>query len=230
MDENKLFERLVQSGLLTEGDDGTIQLSTEFESRATQYHDQITNGTADITDLVTQVGTPSRHVDRLTSAAAEDSEFVARYLAIRDMVESIEFVESVRVLVLLDKLTDPTSQTAGSPELFLPIRGERLPAMLSIFPLAVVYIWREQCPDCDVMREALETTFEGSHDQMTLLSVYGPTCAGLLEERYDVVGGPTTLFVVDGEIDCRLQGAHVQAVIEREISNSITTAEMQGVL
>jgi len=230
MDENELLETLIESGLLTEVDDGAIQLSTEFESQVGKYHDRIITDTADVTEIVAQVGTPTRHVAGLASAAAEDPELVARYLAVRDLAEPLEFVESVRVLVLLDQLTDPASRTGGSPESFLSIPGERLPAMLTIFPLTIVYIWREQCPECDVMREALDTVFEGGHDQFTLLSVYGPKCAELLESRYEVVGGPTTLFVVDGEIDCRLQGAHVQDVIKKEIRNSITTAELQGVL
>ena len=230
MDENELLETLMQSSVLTEVDDGAVQLSTEFESHVTNYLDEITSDTAEITDIVTQVGIRSRHVAGIASAATEDPEFVARYLAIQDLVDDLEFAEGVRVLLLLDQITNPASRTSGSPEPFLSVRGEQLPVLLTIFPLSIVYIWRDECPECDVMRDALETAFDGGHDQFTLLSVYGPACAELLENRYEVVGGPTTLFVVDREVDCRLQGAHVQDVIEKEISNSAATAEMKEIL
>lgn len=225
MDENELFETLIESGVLTEQEGETVQLSNEFESTVTRYRERITDKT-DLRDVLAEVDTPPERVAGFVSVADEDPEFLARYLTVRSMAETLGFVESVRVIILLDRLTKPSPPTDGSPDPFLPIRGERLPTMLSIFPVTVVYVWREQCPDCDEMRDALETVFEADHEQVTLLSVYGPDCAEMLEDQYDVVGGPTTLFVVGGTVDSRLQGAHVEEVVEREVGNSLTTAEI----
>jgi hypothetical protein len=49
------------------------------------------------------------------------------------------------------------------------------------------------------------------------LAVYGPDAPVLLEERYNVVGAPTTLFVLNGRVDARLQGAHEEYKIESEV-------------
>jgi thiol-disulfide isomerase/thioredoxin len=228
MDENELFETLVESGVLSTREDGEVRPSSEFESTVSRYGERIRDET-DRRDALVAVDTPSGRVADFVSVAEEAPDFVARYLAVRDVAEALGFVESVRVVILLDRFSGPTPPTEGSPEPFLPVAGERLPAMLGIFPVAVVYVWRERCPDCDEMRDALEAVFERGHDSVTLLSVYGPDCAEMLEERYDVVGGPTTLFAVDGTVDSRLQGAHVEEVVEREVDNSLTTAEMRGV-
>ena len=229
MNETELFETLIQSGILTEQDGEAVQLSSEFESAVMEYSDQM-NTETDLRVVLEEVGTSPEHVANLVSIADDDPEFVARYLAVRDQAETLEFVESVRVLILLDQFSEPTPPTDGSPEPFFPIRGERLPAMLAIFPVTVVYVWREQCPDCDAMRDTLEAVFTDNYDQITLFSVYGPDCAKMLKDRYEVVGGPTTLFVVGGEIDARLQGAHVEEVVEEEVDKSLTTAEMQDLL
>jgi hypothetical protein len=57
---------------------------------------------------------------------------------------------------------------------------------------------------------------DGLAPQLALFAAYGPDAAELLQDRYGVQGGPTTLFVVDGEVDARLQGAHYPEAIEHE--------------
>jgi hypothetical protein len=68
-----------------------------------------------------------------------------------------------------------------------------------------------------VVRDDFEEIFEPPPDDLLLLSVYGPECPVLLEERFDIVGAPTVLFVRGGTVDSRMVGGREKTAIESEI-------------
>ena len=81
---------------------------------------------------------------------------------------------------------------------------------------AVVYVWQEDCEPCDLVRQTLEDLLDAPED-IALFAVYGPDWAELLYEEFDVAGAPTTLFVLDGEVDSRLNGPHYPESYEGEL-------------
>jgi len=227
MENESVFELLVKSQIIKERPDENVELSERFNETLSQQEEE---GAEAIIEELRSEDISSEHVSRLEEIVAFDPEFVTHYGAVNQAIEEEEFETVVRATVLLEQFEAQTLPTEGSPELFFPIRGEKLPTLLSIFPIAVVYIWREESSECATMRRDLNQLFDEPSEDVALFSVYGPDSAAFLEEEYNVIGGPTTLFVANGEVDSRLYGAQFPTVVEREINELLKTAKKRGVL
>lgn len=231
MNDDAVFDQLVEATVLTETEDGEIGVAEVFDETVAEKENYIETTTDNtLRDELQDFETPPEYVDRLINVAESAPTFLAQYLTIRQAAGGLDFETAIRVTLLIDDFDAPTPPTDGSPDHFFSVRGETLPTLLTIFPVAIVYIWREECPECDTVRDDLEAIFSEPPSDISLFSIYGPDCASFLEDEYNVVGGPTTLFVVDGEIDSRLQGAHFKQVLETEIREMRKTAEGIGIL
>lgn len=128
---------------------------------------------------------------------------------------SAQFPLVAPLLTQLDRGVPPAS---GAPSSFYPIDGDLMWVLTRVSDKSLVYIWRENCEPCDIMREEFDDILGGeSNEDFLCLAVYGPDWAPLLAEEFEVRGGPTTLFVVNGTVDARLVGAQYRQVIETEI-------------
>ena len=219
-DPESLLDRLATGGVLAAKEDsGNLVLTDEFLDLVT-----------DSRRTVSAVGEEGRDADTLNLPGGRDrdpfnrllettdnEDLAAEYLAlVRADIDGFTHEDRLRSLPLLDALRDGVPNE-GSPDPFVPIRGPSLPALLPLYERAIVYTWREDCPPCDVMRDAFEAVFETPPRDIALFSVYGPDNAELLYEHYDVVGGPTTLFCYQGSVDARLTGAYAEQIVEREV-------------
>lgn len=140
------------------------------------------------------------------------------YLALSELCgDALEKGERAWVSVILDGLEPDPVRAEGSPDLFTPIDAQKLPFVEQFFRKAIVYIWREDCDPCDVVRGDFDEIFEEPPTEMALFSAFGPDASELLQEEYDVVGGPTTLFLFDGRVDTRHIGAPHREALETEI-------------
>lgn len=104
----------------------------------------------------------------------------------------------------------------GVPDWFLPVRGTDVDQFTKNYQKCVVYVWRDECGPCDQMRDSLNSVFEDRTEEAVLLAVYGPDYADLLYDEFDVVGAPTILFIRNGGVFSRLEGAHYEEVIMGE--------------
>ncbi|WP_137287674.1 thioredoxin family protein [Halorussus salinisoli] len=147
------------------------------------------------------------------------------YAALTEFVPEISDDERLRVTLLLDGLVGETPETAGVPDPFLPIPGEALPSLLATYERAIVYVWRNDCAPCELVREDLEMHCATQPEGVILLAVYGPASAELLQEEYDVAGGPTVLFVKNGRVDARLLGAHSRETLGSLVEDLVDVPE-----
>ena len=215
MDPEPVLERLLDSGVL----DGKEELGyTEtFLRKKEQWESALSSGEEDVQSRVATVVDSAPMRERIQSVAAHDTSFAALYLSISELVAESTDVSLVAAAVVLDSLENRPGPTSGSPDGFLPISGHSIRTYTSMYEQAIVFVWREDCPTCELVRGDLEDIFaEGSQD-IALLSVYGPSCPELLSKEYDVGGGPTTLFFRDGAIDSRTVGALQPGILEREV-------------
>jgi len=120
-------------------------------------------------------------------------------------------------VVLLEEFAATRGAGEEVPQSFLPVPGERMLGLIGLHERAVIYVWREDCNPCDQMRDSLDTVFETPPSDIGLYAVYGPDCPVLLQEEIDVAGGPTTLYVSDGEVDCRHIGGHGPRKVRLEV-------------
>lgn len=217
MDADALLERLIDADVLQhERTDDRLLLAESFQS-AVAEQERVVERSDDLSERLLELTGDEERAGTLAAIAGDDPQFVARYLELAQRLPELPQTSHIRALVVLDLLRTVTPPDDGAPECFLPVHGDRLPTLLRLGHPTVVYVWREECPPCDTMREELDGLLADDHEDIARLAVYGPAAATLLYEEYDVVGAPTLLFVVGGGVDARLQGAQYREAIEAEV-------------
>jgi thiol-disulfide isomerase/thioredoxin len=203
---------LLEAGVLTEEGDG-VRLTERFLN--TVERNRVAVDSADAENPLSALGLDP--TGPMAGLDADDLPFIVEYAALAELVSDATLEDLVRWTVVLDQFRVDGPQTRGSPEPFLPVSVEKLPTCLSLFSPAIVYVWKDDCEPCDLVRDDLENLFDGTAENMALFSVYGPADSVLLQERYDVMGGPTVLFMIEGRVDARLVGAHSRSTLESEV-------------
>jgi thiol-disulfide isomerase/thioredoxin len=216
MDPVKTLNDLVTADVITEADDrASIRLTTTFrenlktEQKAISTPDDevFTNVAREITD----------DEDDAQSLVEDHTDLIASFRALSSFNIDLPPAERILIVVILSQLDRGFAPSSGTPTYFLPVYGDQLEFLFQGCKRAIIYVWRNDCDPCDVMKEEFEMIFANPPDDLVLIGVYGPESAALLEQKYNVVGGPTTLFVFNGQINARLQGSHHRKVIENEI-------------
>ncbi|WP_254280436.1 thioredoxin family protein [Haloarcula marina] len=217
MDSGSLTNALVAAGLLAvEDEESTLELGEAMD----EYVDA---STSSIGESTLELDAPS--VDHLedeirpvvSELGALNSRLAALYLAVADAAPALSHADRLRALPLLDALVAGPQRTDGAPDPFIPIGGDQVAAYLHLHRLVVLYVWRDDCEPCEVMRADIEAVVDEPPEALSLFAVHGPDIPFDVRERYNILGGPVTLFLVDGEVDARLSGPHHQVVIEREL-------------
>jgi len=223
MSDHDLLDTLLTAGVLEETAGADVRVTDAFESdldaarRRIDAGDPATRLSAHVPD-----GTAVGQVRDLLN---EDVELLARYVTLSEYVTAADVDVHLQRMVVLNSVLDGDLPTEGVPEPFLPVAGTHLPFYLQLHRVAVVYVWRTDCPECDGMRGELAESFAGEHGDVGLYAVYGPVCARFLHEEYDVVGGPTTLFIRDGSVDARLQGHFESGIVDDELTKTRSLVE-----
>lgn len=217
MDPESLLAMLESEGIVeSPQDDITIRLAESFTAAVVDSQKSL----ADLDDAAiestveTEITGDALLIDIVSHA---ERTFIARCIVLAEQVPDLGAEAIVRTALVLDRFDNSTVQGGGAPERFLPIRGDRIEVATALSRFAIVYVWREECPPCDVMCEEFDSRFTEQPDDIALYAVYGPAWAEGLYERYDVGGGPTTLFFADGTVNARLVGAHYCTTIGHEI-------------
>lgn len=229
MDENGVYKTLLEADVIT-GDQNT-RLSSSFIQDIEGYNDLIDNlGKDGLTEVLRESGTPQESVHRFLKISGVDSEYLARYLALQKNLQKLEFEKVVQLSVIVNELERPEPPTSGSPDAFYPIHGDKLRTYMTLYPIAIVYAWRENCPPCDTVRQAFDDVFQEPRETISLFSVYGPDCAETLRDEFDATVAPTTLFCIEGTVDSRLQGAHYEEVLRGEVEQLCESAQSRNLI
>lgn len=225
MESQSVISRLLDVGIFEEGtNEEDLQLSEEFQEKLDEHHQQI--GGLTKKELKEQLREQGKE-EYIVRLADESPEICTLYLVLEEYLPMLPRDTLIDIVCVLDQLNNDSIPTEGSPDSFLPIHGERLPALMELQRRAIVYIWREECPPCDGMKARFNDILEATPQDIALFSVYGPETPELLFERYAVEGGPTTLFFADGQVDARLIGLHHPEVIENEIDKLREVTEIR---
>ena len=204
MNLEKLYEKL-EGKLLVERN-GEVTLSSQFLDAIQAIEAELENATKTL---------PAPLKDRLDSEEINQFRpFISEYIYLTDEV-GLSDEEVIRVITLLDSIK-PEIKKEGTPEGFVSISFERLTFVLQFKPRSIVYIWREECPPCEIVREDLEAVCN-EENGVFKGSVYGPDYAAKLDEEFEVKGGPTTLFLDYDCVTLRLVGAYDRNVVARHV-------------
>jgi len=207
MSPEEVVGLLRDQSIITETDTGTFRMTPEAQTR---YQSEQSYLTGDAGPESVQIGNIDLDINEDTLT------FLAAYSLINDWLDEIPPEQMVSITLVLTWFQQSVPESDGAPENFLPIHGDQIPIITSFYSPAIVYVWRHDCDPCELVREDFEAIVESTED-ISLFSVYGPQYAELLRERYDVIGGPTILFVANGKIDSRIHGAHSRQLLQSEI-------------
>jgi len=214
MNRTDLFTEVIDAGILYETDAESLALTDSFEARLDEASERVTSKD-DITRETAITDEHSRQI--LLSLFDDDPQFVVQTIAIIEQSDNIDASTALKLSLIIDQFRRGPPPNDGSPSGFVSVHGDQLSAIRSIYPKALVYIWREDCPSCNSICDILEQVAGEVSNNTGLFSIYGPDWAAHLQETVAVVGAPTLLFLADGSVDSRLQGNHYKSVIEAEL-------------
>ena len=219
MDATTLLTRLEEAAVVAPvGASGDLALTDEFQSavadrRAAHHGEDAASFAETVATLVDDAGTARVLHDPET----DDRECAYVYMVLSAVLSDLEEETRVQLAALVNANFGDPPRDEGAPRSFLPVHGEKLPPLANAHRRAIVYVWRDDCEPCDIMREHFDDILPTAPDDIALYAVYGPSAVDVLFDEYGVVGAPTTLFMLDGRVDCRLTKAQYPSVIETEI-------------
>jgi thiol-disulfide isomerase/thioredoxin len=144
------------------------------------------------------------------------NQVTAAINSLRD-TETLKEEECIQAATIVNHIWNIPYQLSGVPDASLPMDADQLPAITTLYPISIIYIWRKDCNPCKIMKQEFNDICSQKSMEFPFFSVYGPDWSKLLYDHYDVTGAPTTLFMRRDEVDARLTGAHYHDVIVKEV-------------
>lgn len=214
-----IVSQLISSDILTEvEDDESFGITNEFRTAVNKSKEWLQSADeAEIRDEIQSRGFEHTAATSLEELVEPDVSFVANFLTLHAQLNNDQVDEFIPICLLLQQIDTTPPPDGGAPSMFLPIHGNQLHTVISLADNAIVYIWLDDCDPCDIMQAEYEELFDNTSNEIGLFSIYGPDWSELLQSEFDIVGGPVSLFVKNGQIDTRLYGAHRQSKLEKEI-------------
>lgn len=217
MDSQVLFNKLIGTDVIQPAEEeGMFELTNKFDEHLQQFRQETDNmekaGLKEVTQEILGNGSSMKCLSE-----SEYRYFVETYRALTEFVEGLHQNEAFRFVSIMDYFQRGVPPSGGAPSSFVPVHGDRLNLLLQLYDRVIIYIWRENCNPCDIVRQDFEDIFDSPSEELALLAVHGPESASFLYEEFDVGGAPTTLFAVDGRIDSRLLGSVRREAMLEEI-------------
>lgn len=205
MSAEAIIDRLVEMGILVESEgEKNLQMAGPFRK---SFYDKKPAKVANDMDI-------PPWLDELFE---DDPALLSLYQTINEYFPGSEFPLRVQVLALLDHFRRDSPPSEGAPDMFLPVHMDQVELLLRSTDKAILYIWREDCEPCVLVRDDLDSSADLINPEIGLFAAYGPDDPRYLRKRFDVTGGPAVLFARKSRVDKRLIGARHKEELVNEI-------------
>jgi len=195
----------------------SLGVTDVFRKRVEETSKTLASDESTPVDHLVSRGLDGETAGRLLDLAPDSEKLVAVHETVTGTVPEYDREELLVLSAQLEQLLEGAPPSDGAPAAFFPVDADRIDLFGALYGRTVVYIWRRDCPPCDTVRGDLDYIFGGTPDDLGLLAVYGPDWVNLLDEEYDVVGGPTILFMLGTRVDSRIIRDPPREVIEGEV-------------
>lgn len=219
MKPEEMVEELIASGILQHSGNSSLRTSTSFRDALLNECEHVDALNEEQYAYYLERTVPDEHQALFSKLSEYNREIAAKFKVIEGRETGFSAIDIIQIIPVLASFEQRPPPDEGTPNGFFPVKGTHLPLLFSAQRGAVVYIWKIECEPCTEMKSILGGIPIENND-LQLLSIYGPDSARFLYEEYNVPGAPTTLFIVDGEVDARLYGARNPSVIETEIEKT----------
>ncbi|MGM0604850.1 MAG: thioredoxin family protein [Halobacteriota archaeon] len=212
-------DHLVENGVFELSPGGAVRLSKRAVESIDRWRSEIQSAADDqIRDTMSELIGDTVRARLLCERTEYDTDLLSRYFALSEFDDTLAPMQMLTLSILIGQLEDGVPPAGGAPDGFIPVGGDDLVTLVSSCRRAVVYVWREDCDPCDTVRRDLEEiVIDYDIEDIHLLAVYGPDDKNLLNQQYNVVGAPTTLFTTNGTVDSRFVGVPLRDALESEI-------------
>jgi len=214
-----LLRKLSQTGVLDTSDEEYFELTENFVDRVENHlgWTEDLNGGRIGSEVDEVVGEELSNAT-LADIGEENHHFAAYLLTLSEHFDGP--VSHVEMTVFIDHLYRGLPAEEKAPANSIPLHGDWLGTAASVFDGFVTYIWLDNCDSCDQMAENIESVLDEHANELLVFAIYGPEWSERLQAEFEVVGGPTTLFVSEGSVDTRLHGAHPPGAVRTECEKS----------
>lgn len=210
--------KLEELGFVGTDQDGKVYLDEDFLETRDAYQLELQENHR--LDTLIKEPVNDSYADFLESVTVLDKEILSLILAVNESIpEEYDIADELNLVALLHILDHTDRDPTLIPTNFASIAPSWFEFFITVSNRTIFYIWREECPPCELVKKDLDKILHEPPENIALLAVYGPDIDRVLREEYNIVGAPTLLFIADGEIYVRLEGPHHKEVVEKEVES-----------
>jgi len=216
VDPEAALDRLIDSDVVDEDDDGTLTTTEAYERTRAVYHD--TYGGIDEEQLTATLS-DLFDVDHETAAAyvaehdVTPADLVA-YLSLQSTLDPVPDRPTLATMAALVVDVDPGSPVPNGLE---ELDDESYEAFLAENPDAVLTVWKTGCHPCDAMKDDLDEILDRVPDGVAAAGLDGESVPSF-RLAYGVDSAPAVLAFEDGELADSLSGRRSPFALEQFFS------------
>lgn len=214
----QMLDLLIEHDVLNDTPMG-VTATTGFVAQMEEKRNSVTSLTTDErSQRVQRIADSPEQANVVTEAVSDNPEFLATLLTLADVVPDVSTETLVHAAPQLQQFGDRPARSDGAPNRFVPIRGDQIATVTGLFPRSILYVWLDDCEECDMLKQTFNSLFAQKPDGIELFAVYGPEWAEQLHSEYEIKGGPVVAYLTRDEIDTRMYGAMDKSIYEKEVA------------
>jgi hypothetical protein len=216
----EFIDLMLERDIVCESESNNYFISNEFKRVQQEiYQELLKLNEKKIDNRFNSIFSTSLYSDNPGYIHEDKIMMLSYYKALDSFLENNNNKETtIRSICGIEILQNSSSKRSGDPDYFVPSNEKILRRIVRFFPKSVIYVWKDECRPCDLVKSDLEEIFAKDYKSISLFSMPGPENSKFLYEGYDIIGAPTLLLASYGDVIYRHQGAKYKSAIESDLN------------
>lgn len=211
------LDRLLETDVVREHEDGTLTTNPEFEDTRRVYADTYSDCSdetfrttiADLFDLPEDEA--AEHIEETGVTRGE----LTAFLALRSFLDEHPDAETLAVMSRVVLEVEPASAV---PRSLRKIGEGEYEAFLDAHPDTIFMVWKQACEPCEAMKEDLDALLEIIPDDVAVVGVDGEAVPDFRRE-FDVTAAPSLVVVADGDHEITVSGRQSPKAVSKLVED-----------